>query len=251
MTIKKRNEIMEKAIQERSVAKMSTTPERFGRVERLLYNSCCITKLPILEDSLPNHGMTRLVACVASSFHEGADLILNPEEHIERKMDYESPPKNPYVLLNETNVLTFKGDAEDANDLLEEIKSLETLSLHDKRTHLKALIRPNRYLNKTALMIASENKDVKMVEILLHKLPRRLLDQTDSNGKTALFYACDNHNLNDQEFTKEVVQLFLGLKYRTFDLFAKDNAGQTAFDYLSSELKSAFESQYPQIFSEM
>ena len=123
-------------------------------------------------------------------------------------MDLESRPKIPFVLLNETNVLAFKEDAEDANDLLEEIKSLETLSLHDKQTHLKQLIRPNRYLNKTALMIASENKDVKMVEILLHKLPRELLDQTDSNGKTALFYACDD-NVDDQELTKEVVKVFL------------------------------------------
>ena len=242
MNIKKRNEIMEKAIQKKSVAKMSTPLS--------IWVKCCFAKLPILEDSLPNYGMTRLVSCVVSSFHEGAALVLNPEEHIERKMDYESRPTNPYVLLNETNVLTFKGDAEDANELLEEIKSLETLSLHDKQTHLKQLIRPNRYLDKTALMIASEKKDVKMVEILLHQLPPKLLGQTDMNGKNACHYACDN-NLNDQELTKEVVRLFLVLSYRQIDLLAKDNAGQTALDYLPSELKTEFASQFPQFFSEV
>ena len=131
-----------------------------------------------------------------------------------------------------------------------EIKSLETLSLHDKQTHLKQLIRPNRYLDKTALMIASEKKDVKMVEILLHQLPPKLLGQTDMNGKNACHYACDN-NLNDQELTKEVVRLFLVLSYRQIDLLAKDNAGQTALDYLPSELKNEFASQFPQFFSKV
>ena len=219
-----------------------------------------------------------MVACAVFSFHDGADIILNSAEHNERKMDYESRPTTPYVLLNETNLLTFKDDAEDPDELLEEIKSLESLSLCEKRNCLKKLIRPNRYLGKTALMIASEKKDVKMVKILLHKLPPKLLDQTDSNGKTALFFACDD-TLDDQDFTKEVVQLFLDLQkgvtldseeqeidstccccckkpqnateIRQIDLLAKDNAGQTAFDYLPPNLKTEFASQYPELFSEV
>ena len=240
IVIKKRNEIMEKSIQEKNVTKM--TPKTIGcggnpTSHYLLY--------------LPNYGMTRLVACAALSFHEGADLILNSEKHIERKLDFVSQPKNPYVLLNETNVLTFKGDAEDADELLEEIKRLKNTSIPYNPSCLKKLIRPNWYFGKTALMIASEKKDAKMVEILLHRLPVELLDQTDSNGKSALFYACDDSTVDDQELIKEVVHLFLRLKYRQFDLFAKDNAGQTAFDYLPSELKTEFASQYPEFFSEV
>ena len=279
MTIKKRNEIMEKAIQQRSVAKMkSKPPKRIFREERLLYNTCCITKLPILEDSLPNSGMTRLVVCVASNFHEGADLICISED--------ESRPKKPYVLLNEINVTMFKGDSEEADELLDEIKSLETLPLHDKRNYLQRLIRPNRYLDKTALIIAAEKKDAQMVKILLRNLPPKLLDQTDSNGKTACHYACDNA-VDDQELTKEVVKVFLDFQknaspepevqefqrpcswcyyrcscnccrpyqidigIRQIDLFARDNTGRTAFDYLHSELKSELASEYPEFFSEV
>ena len=126
-------------------------------------------------------------------------------------------------------------------------------------------------------MIASEKKDAKMVEILLHKLPPKLLDQTDSNGKTACHYACDN-TLDDQDLTKEVVKVFLefqksisvakhfleikegpspyseslsAIENRQIDLFAKDKTGQTPFDYLPSELKTEFASQYPEIFSEV
>ena len=70
------------------------------------------------------------------------------------------------------------------------------------------------------------------------------------NGKNACHYACDN-NLDNQELTKEVVRLFLVLRYRQIDLLAKDNAGQTALDYLPSELKTEFASQFPQFFSEV
>ena len=64
--------------------------------------------------------------------------------------------------------------------------------------------------------------------------------------------------------TKEVVKVFLefqkrisvpeslrDIENRQIDLFAKDKTGQTPFDYLPSELKTEFASQYPQIFSEL
>ena len=228
---KKRDKVMtERSIQEESVGKMK----------------------PWVKDPLPNYDMNPLVACAVSSFYEGAEKILNYEEHNDKtKMKFEPVPKNPFVLLNETNVEIFKGDAEDDNEILTEIESLKTLTFgDDKRTCLRGLIRQNRYFDKTALMIAVEKKDTRMVKILLRKLPPKLLDQTDTNGKTACHYACNNA-LNDQELTKEVVKAFLELGVSPnfeIDLSVKDKTGQIPFDYLCPELKTEFASQYPQFF---
>ena len=222
--------------------------------ERLIQKKSVGKMKPWVKDPLPNYDMNQLVACAVSSFHEGAEKILNYEEPNDKtKMKFEPVPKNPFVLLNEKNVKIFKGDAENANEIKTEIERLKTLTFgDDKRTCLRGLIRQNRYFDKTALMIAVEKKDTRMVEILLRKLPPKLLDQTDSNGKTACHYACNNA-LNDQELTKEVVKAFLEFQMDVspnfgIDLSVKDKTGQIPFDYLCPELKTEFASQYPQFF---
>lgn len=128
---------------------------------------------------LPNLGMTQLVYATIVGFHECVDFLLDHENSsFVSKRSKEHTPQNAYVLLTEDNAEIFINDDENLNEVKEKIMELNTLSGKDLQLKLKALIRRNtRYFSKSALIIASEKKDIEMIKILIliKKLPTHLL----------------------------------------------------------------------------
>ena len=88
-------------------------------------------------------------------------------------------------------------------------------------------------------MIASEKKDVKMIEILLSQNTVKMdLNMIDQEGKTGFIYSCMDTK-NDQELRKKAVQLFLDYaQEKNLDLTVRDKSGKSGEDYLPNELRN-------------